>query len=486
MKQASNISTRQRGAIAIVFGLSLACLVGFVGIALDLARVHNRRAELDAVAKVAALAAASELNGSSDGIDNAAAKAQAAMAGLKYDYDRRDIGWAGQALSFSASPDGGWVDAATARGAPAGLFYARAATGALGASMGTIELFFTHMLSATLTSIDVAATAVAGRTTVEVTPLAVCALSASVAESRANSGGASNAELVQYGFRRGVAYDLMQLNPNGTAAENFVIDPFSPPGVAGVLANLAPALVGPYVCAGQLGMPRVSGGTLTVGRPFPLASLYNQLNSRFDLYNGTLCSYATAPPDTNIRSYVAGTATAWMSAAPAGQAARASSVDGMLRTVADPLPPPAGTTAPMYGPLWAYARAVPYSAYVAGVAEPAGGYATFATTNWSALYGPAAPTATSAYPGGGSTPYRMLIGTNFQQPNTARRGQANRRVLNVPLLSCPVPAGALSSATVLGIGKFLMTVPATATSVYAEFGGLVREQSVAGAVELYP
>jgi hypothetical protein len=31
-----------------------------------------------------------------------------------------------------------------------------------------------------------------------------------------------------------------------------------------------------------------------------------------------------------------------------------------------------------------------------------------------------------------------------------------------------------------------MTVPATATSVYAEFGGLVSGEALAGAVELYP
>ena len=173
---------------------------------------------------------------------------------------------------------------------------------------------------------------------------------------------------------RGVAYDLMQLNPDGTAAENFVIDPFSPPGVAGALPNIAPGVVGPYVCTGQLGMPRVTGGALTVGRPFPLASLFNQFNSRFDQYTGALCSYSTAPPDTNIRQYAfgaAGSGTPWMSVAPAGQVAQSTTVNGKLWTVADPLPQPPGTTGPMYGPLWAYARAVPYSSYVAGAAEPA-------------------------------------------------------------------------------------------------------------------
>jgi hypothetical protein len=32
----------------------------------------------------------------------------------------------------------------------------------------------------------------------------------------------------------------------------------------------------------------------------------------------------------------------------------------------------------------------------------------------------------------------------------------------------------------------MMTVPATVTSIYAEFGGLVAEQSLGGVVELYP
>ena len=488
MEQGVNLGKRQRGAIAIVFGLMLAGLIGLVGVGLDLGRVYNRQAELQAVANVAALAAARQLNGTPTGIDNATAKALVAMNALKYQYNKLPVAWDARALSFSASPNGGWVDAATARSAPDGLTYARAATGSLGAAMGRIELFFMRVVSESLVSVDVAMTAVAGRSTINVVPLAVCALSNTEAAPRANPGPPANVELVQYGFRRGVAYDLMQLNSNGTVAENFVIDPFALPGTVGAEANSAPAIVGPYVCAGQLAMPRVTGGAITVVRPFPLPLLFDQLNSRFNLYLGALCSYASAPPDTNIRQYAfgaAGSGTPWMSVAPAGQVAQATTAGGKLWTVADPLPRPAGTTGPMYGPLWAYARAVPYSAYVAGAAEPAAGYTTFATGDWGTLYGPGAPTAAASYPAS-ATPYRAVNGANLQVPAVARSGVAGRRVLNVALLSCPVPAGALSTATVLGIGKFLMTVPATATSIRAEFGGLAAEQSLGGPVELYP
>ena len=139
----------------------------------------------------------------------------------------------------------------------------------------------------------------------------------------------------------------------------------------------------------------------------------------------------------------------------------------------------------MYGPLWAYARAVPYSSYVAGVAEPVAGYTPFATGAWSTLYGPSAPAPSVSYPSGVSTPYRAILGTNFLSPPSANKGVANRRVLNVALLSCPVAPGALASATVLAIGKFMMTVPATSTRLYAEFGGLAAEPLLQGAVELY-
>ena len=476
-KMRHGVRRRQRGAIAIIFGLMIAFLLGLVGFALDLSRVHNRRAELQAVADVAALRAARRLNGTLAGINNATTDALVAMNSLKYQYNHLSIAWDERALSFSASPNGGWVDADTARAAPAGLAYVRAATGALDASIGRVDMFFMRVLSDTLASMDVAVTAVAGRSTIDVAPLAVCALSNIEAGPRANPGPPATVELVEYGFRRGVAYDLMQLNPGGTAAENFVIDPFSPPGVAGAVANLAPALVGPYVCTGQLGMPRVTGGALTVGRPFPLASLFKQLNSRFDQYTGALCSYASAPPDTNIREYTFGagasSGTPWMTVAPAGQAAQSTTASGKLWTVADPLPPPAGITAPMYGPLWAFARPVQYPSNT-----------PFATSDWSALYGPGAPTAKlySANP----TAYRSTNATYVLKPPLTHKGVADRRVLNVALLACPVAAGALSTATVLGIGKFLMTVPATATSVYAEFGGLAAEQSLGGVVELYP
>jgi hypothetical protein len=491
MGTGANAARRQRaaaqqGAIAIVFALMLAGLIGFIGMALDLGRVYNRRAELQAVANVAALAAARQLNGTSAGIDSALAKAAEAMDALRYQYHQQKIAWNPAALTFAATPGGPWLEAATARDAPTGLLYAEADTGKLNAAMGTLDLVFMRVISSALASTEVAVKAVAGRSGIDVAPLALCALSHTEAAPRANPGPPANTELVEYGFRRGVGYDLMQLNPHGATPENFVIDPFSPPGTPGAAANTVPEVVGPYACTGQLAMARVFGGAITVARPFPLASLFRQLNSRFDQYDGGLCSYATAPPDSNIKSYLFNGGVAWMTAAPVRQSAQALVSGGQLRTIADPLPAPSGNTAPMYGPLWAYARAVPYASYVAGTPEPAAGYTAFAPSAWSTLYAPGAPAAAASYPSGAATPYRATGSANLLAPPVAHKGVANRRVLNVPLLACPVGAGASATATVLGIGRFLMTVPATATSLHAEFGGLAPEQSLGGAVELYP
>lgn len=476
---------RQRGAIAIVFALMLVILVGFVGMSLDLGQVYNRKLDLQALANTTALAAARQLNGTPAGITNALAQAANAANALKYQYYQQSISWNSAALAFSNASTGPWVDVASAQAAPDGLLFVKADTSKLDASLATISLIFMRVLSDALASASIGATAVAGRSTINVAPLAVCALSSTAAAARVNPGPPAYTELIEYGFRRGVAYDLMQLNSNGTTAENFVIDPFDPPGVSGAASNTAAGVVGPYACTGRLAIPRVTGAPITVGRPFPLGSLFNQLNSRFDLFSGSLCSFANAPPDTNIK-YFTYNAIPWMSTTPPGaQGAVSTTSGGKLWTVADPLPALSGTTAAMYGPLWAYARAVPYASYVPGSAEPSGGYTPFNPSVWSTLYKPGVPVATS-YPAGTSTPYMALNGANFAAPPAAHKGVANRRVLNVPLLSCPVGAGTTTTATVLGIGKFLMTVPATSATLFAEFGGLASEQSLGGAVELYP
>jgi len=475
----------QDGAILIMFAMVLLVMLLMIGLALDLGQVYNRRIELQDVADAAALAAAGQLNGTATGISNAASSAGQAAGQLFFQYNTQSVTWSNAALMFSNSasaPDSAWLNVASAQAAPDGLLFAKVDTGALNSAVGTVTTAFMSLISSALASTTTTGHAIAGRSSLNITPLAICAMSNTAAVGRNNPTPPVKVELVEYGFRRGVAYDLMQLNPNATAPENFLFDPIDPPGTPGLAANFAPVIVGPFICAGSVPMPRVTGGSVTVQRPFPLGSLYQQLNSRFDQYAGNLCTVNGAPPDANIKSFAYNGPVSWM-AQPNGQASD-KQIDTALRTKADLASPNANTPA-MYGVLWSYAKPVPWSDYVAGVPEPAAGYSpVFATSNWATLYASGAPTANNYPP---LLPYVAISGANFQAPSAAHMpGVRNRRVLNVPLLSCPVAAGGTASATVLAIGKFFMTVPATSTALVVEFAGVVPEQSLGGHLELYP
>jgi len=459
----------ENGAVAIMTAGALIVIIGFCGLALELSQVYNRKMELQNAVDVSALAAARELNGTRAGITNAVQAASARFAGSKetavtFQYGRT-MTWSEAAIEFGSTRSGPWVAAGTAQNNPEQLRYARVSTEGLDPSYSEVRTLFVAVLSKDLATVSLSAEAIAGASAIKVTPLGVCAMRPEEKRNR-------NGELEEYGFRRGVSYDLMQLNPGGTGAgQSFLINPIATPGAIGVPASSLDT-VRPFVCTGTMGIPRVMGGQVSVS-PFPLEDLFNQLNSRFVANNAT-CNTDVAPPDFNVKSYIFNTSVPWMSTTRDGQSAALSQAESKRWTVAGPDPTPADTTAGMYGPLWSYARAVEYAA-----TEPSAGYTTYGTTNWKNLYNPGQPTATG-YPS--STPYMQSSGANFQAP-TGARGVRHRRVLNVPLLECPVSGG---RATVLGIGRFFMTVPADSTHLFAEFAGLAAEQTLNVQTRLYP
>ena len=465
----------------------LVVMIGFCGLALDIGQIYNRKIELQAVADAAAMAAASQLDGTLDGIARARSMARDVVERgertLTVRYNRDKVAWNDSALAFSSSPSPGAEWSSPPGANAAGLLYARVQTAQLGAQYGRVHTIFMHVLDPRLSESSVSVTAIAGKSSIKVTPLAVCAMSGLENEPRMNpasGAAAANVELVQYGFRRGIAYDLMQLNPGGTRPEHFVVDPETWPGGVGSAANVGADVIAPYVCSGTMAIGGLGGGDLSVFRSFPLAAVYRAFNSRFGDYGGGMCHVNGAPPDANVKQYPR-TEIGWMTTVPMGQAALRYADDGKLQTVADPVTPPASATASAYGPLWAYARAVPYDSYTGGRFETNGDYTPFAAGAWPALYGPNAP-ASRSYPSGTGTPYAASSGTNFLAPSSeSRPGMRDRRVLNIPLLECPVSG---TSARVVGVGRFFMTVPATPTELVAEFAGLASQSALAGTVEL--
>lgn len=468
---------REDGAMAIMALGAVIIICGFCSLALDLSRVYNRKIELQSAADAAAISAAAELDGTRAGLTSAAQRAASLFAipviygGPGYGYVPQAMDWSDDAIEFAASPDGPWLSSseAAAQSLPNGLLYVRIDTTGLDPSYGEVESWLLPVISSDAAITSTAARAVAGPSAIGVMPFGICAMHPDARRNR-------NGELEEYGFRRGVSYDLMQLNPESAAAgQTFLIHPFAGPGAS----PSSPSdfnTVAPSVCTGTMGMARVTGGRISVSSPFPLDQYYRQFNSRFDSYTAP-CTPDTAPPDWNIKSYTFDDGSVpWMVTAPQGQASAVyADTDNQKRwTVAGPDPSPAGTTGTQYGPLWSYAKAVRYAD-----PEPSRGYVAYATSDWDDLYTPGEPGAKSSYPS--LTPYRTSGSTYRLAPS--RTGVRDRRVLNIPLLSCPVTG---NSATVKGIGRFFMTVAADDTHLYAEFAGLAEEQTLRTRVRLYP
>lgn len=478
-------SRRQDGAFAVMFAGTLLLMLGICAFALDIGPIYNRKAELHGMAKAVALAAAGPLDGTPAGVSAALARAAATAESFRHSY-RYSFAWSDAAIRFSGSParTANWLAADTARAQPAGLYYVEVDTSMLDDGSGSGNTVLMGALFSSSSEFRISDRAVAGRASLRITPLAVCAMSPSPGEPRPKAGPAASQELVEFGFRRGVNYDLMQLSPSGTTPENFIVDPIAAPGQTYSSTNTSLANVGPFVCSGKVWTPSVMGAAIHVTRPFPIADLYRQLNSRFDEYEGNVCDPHGAPPDFNINPF--GYGTVKFMDKPSSQSAAGYIGNNRSETIADPDPALATNTAPQYGVLWSYAKAVKYSSYKPNTAEPSGGWTTFATGDWPTLYPPSIKP--SGYPGSGATtPYSASAGDNYKaSENNLLISQAGRRVLNIPLLECPVASGTDAQATVKGIGRFFMSVQASPTSLHAEFAGVVPESALIGQVELYP
>jgi len=461
-------AARQRGMITILAALLLPVVLCAAGVSLELAMVYQRRVQLQNFADAVALAAARSLNGTPAGVTDAAAKAVIAAA------DQSHFGatpaWSADALRFSATPDApdaDWLDANQAAAAPAAVAYVKVDTRALAvAPVGTALL----ALVGGAGPVTAAGRAVAGRAGTRVTPLAICAMGDPTGV-RTNPGGGAP-ELLQYGFRFGVSYNLLQLNAakNTTVPEYFLVDPIQDGGAgpAGPADHTADAVLAPFMCSGTVQLPRLRDAWLKLRRPVAF-TLGPQLNSRFSQYGaGALaCSPVAAPPDTNVREF--NNVGSWMARAPNSASADPAppDPDQPYNTVADRVNAP---IAEAYGPLWAY-----------GAARQSPGGGAISRNRWSYLYpvaGGPVP-GVSSYPTG--TPYTSAA--YFLAPT--QPGVALRRMLVVPLVECPVAAGATAQARVLSLAQFLMMEQAGAAGVRGEFAGVVDESTLAGAVELY-
>ena len=471
-------SARQHGAFTIQFVVVLVALLSMVGLALDVSKVYARQAEMRGHAESGALAAAHELDGTPAGIDEAVTQALAVLngeAGLGADASIRSNG----ALMIGASPDGPWSTPDEAALLPAEqldrLRFARVNTESMsGAAFEILRFFMPDDSRAT--SITFSQTAVAGQTLQPILPLAVCAMSEDPAYPRKVEGMVPDTyELVELGFRRGVSYNLLGLNPHGDAPLHFAVNPveFPEDGRSPNASNFEPEVLLPFVCSGSIMHP--NGNQLYVKQDFPL-ELLPELNARFKLSSD--CHATIGWPDKNIMEYKD---ASWLNNTPVvpyAQEATDERTDGdnRLAPLAE-LPDGARTGVDAdevrsrhnYGTIWAYARPVQYSASAAGQAGDAFGKA--AVPFLYPVDNGGTPLAIPSWPDSNARPYIFRAsGTSTTPSGTS---VLYRRIVNVPLLQCPVTGNV---ATVLGIGKFMLTsraVNGATPYIAGEFGGLL-------------
>src|SRR6476659_4129201 len=110
---------KQKGAVAIVFGLTVVVLFAMGGLVIDLGHLYVAKTELQNAADAAALSGAKELNETPSGITSAVDQAQKIALKNKYNF-ATDLTLASSDIQFGPSPDGPWSPVATAFASPQG------------------------------------------------------------------------------------------------------------------------------------------------------------------------------------------------------------------------------------------------------------------------------------------------------------------------------------------------------------------------------
>ena len=470
---------KQQGAVAIMVGLMLFTLVGMLAFVIDLGHVYLAKTGLQNGADAAALAGAKELRGTAASV--AAAKASAIEVARENTYSfGLPVGTAsadaGLIIEVGSCQDDGCmepIDSINTDVLAADKLFLKVDT-----QQRTLTTWFAGVFGMDQTSTF--GLAVAGRVIPEIGPIGICQLPVDPTNPFISP---SNPDVSEFGFERGVTYDIADANPIGPGTL-FWIDPVAT--LAGTCDGSVPTSL-PYVCSGKINFTPVVGGQVFTNTGVTPPQLL-ALDSRFGSYPKSAgCDPSTAPSDSNVIEYkFDGTGNqlpVWMglnaankneASDPARQSLKFFPDNKDPRSTAPPNAPPFPVpwgvrTFKDYGLLWSHFRP-----------EIAAGDNTdlAISQRWKTMYKappyPAdpPPNAVSSYPA--VSPY-------------IRDGGNGRRIINMVILDCKSLGGICRPATVLGVGQFFMQrkVDTAQKHVYVEFGGLLDEPFADAEIKLF-
>lgn len=291
---------RQRGAVAIIVGLALVVMVGFIGLALDGGHLYLSKTELQNGADACALAASYELTGApaiaAEAFERADAAGKAVAGSNRVGFQAAGIPAGSVTVAFGTALTAGsaWSGAL---GAPPDAKYVRCTI----TRAGILPWFMQVMGFGAQTVTALATATLAPAQTNCAVPMALCA-----------QGGAPD-----YGYVKGNWYSMEfdETGGNANYTGNFRWIDFDPsstsPGCSGGGASeLACLLAG----NGQCSLPPPIPGSCTtsgsanptpgcVGQTGAINSLQQAFNTRFGLYGPGSYTIASAPPDFTGYSY---------------------------------------------------------------------------------------------------------------------------------------------------------------------------------------
>lgn len=272
MKTEASLKNRQGGAVAVVVGISIIVLVGFLGLVVDLGHLYVAKSELQNAADACALSAARELS-----TLDASALGRATNAGIvagggcptglnpcppdafrnKTDLQAATVDVQPADVTFSATYSGSYDRPDPL---PAGTKYVRCAPHE--ANPKSYVMWFMQVLGIQSATVGAEATA-------KLSPSqSACAIPLGVCSKTQTSA--------PWGLEKGIWYGGRASSGNGWTGSYNWID-FTPPG--GGASELAALLAG----EGQCEVPT----STSVGQTGVIQSLANAWNTRFGLYKGS-------------------------------------------------------------------------------------------------------------------------------------------------------------------------------------------------------